>query len=360
MKKPPAVIVKTLGRGAALNHDHRFSKQSLELDPNIFDDLDEEERPLLQTQFFRDSSRTIVTENDSPDLGLTYSLNFYRGCEHGCIYCYARPTHEYLNLSPGLDFESKIFIKEAAPQLLREKLMSPRWKPETIMMSGVTDCYQPAERQFKIAKQCLEVFNEFKNPVSVITKNSLVTRDIDILRDLASSRSISVVLSMTSLNPTISKVMEPRASVPAARLKAIEELSNAGIPVFVNIAPVVPGLTDHEIPKILEAAANAGAISAGYTMLRLPYSVKDLFVDWLENHFPEKKEKVLGAIRDVRGDKLYDARFGTRMTGEGPYAENIKNIFQVFKRKYRLDQKIRTSTEAFRRPGDQLDLFNLK
>ena len=362
MKKIPGVIEKTIGRGASINKSHRFTSVRLELDGEIFDHLGEEERPLLQTEFFRDSSRTLVTENDSPDLGFSFSINFYRGCEHGCIYCYARPTHEYLNLSAGLDFESKIFVKESAPQLLREKFMSPQWKPELVVMSGVTDCYQPAERHFKLARECLKVFNDFKNPVAIITKNYMVTRDIDILRELAATDAISVILSITSLRPEISKLMEPRASVPAARLRAVEELAQAGIPVHVNIAPVVPGLTDQEIPEILKASANAGALSASYTMLRLPYSVKDLFIDWLENNFPERKSKILNSIYDVRGGreagKLYDARFGTRMTGEGAYAENIKSLFQVFRKKYGLDQPMnKVSKSHFHRPGDQLDLF---
>lgn len=347
-----------------MNENHRFTSVRLELDGEIFDHLGEEERPLLRTEFFRDSSRSLMTQNDSPDLGFSYSINFYRGCEHGCIYCYARPTHEYLNLSAGLDFESKIFVKQKAPELLREKLMSPRWKPELIVMSGVTDCYQPGERQFKIARSCLEVFNEFKNPVAIITKNYLVTRDIDILKQLAEVGAASVIMSITSLRPEISKIMEPRASVPQARLRAVEELSKAGIPVHVNLAPVVPGLTDQEIPAILKTASETGALSASYTMLRLPYSVKDLFVDWLENHFPDRKEKILNSIRDVRGDrngeKLYNASFGTRMTGEGPYADHIRNLFKIFRKKYGLDKPMTMSTTSkasFRRPGDQLDLF---
>lgn len=360
MKKIPGTISKNVGRGATINESHRFTSVRLELDGEIFDHLGEEERPLLQTEFFRDSSRTLVTDNDSPDLGFSFSINFYRGCEHGCIYCYARPTHEYLNLSAGLDFESKIFIKERAPELLREKLMSQNWRPELIVMSGVTDCYQPAERQFKLARRCLEVFNEFKNPIAIITKNYLVTRDIDILQELAASHCASVILSVTSLRPEISRAMEPRASVPAARLKAIEELAKAGVPVHVSIAPVVPGLTDQEIPAILKAAAEAGAQSASYTMLRLPYSVKNLFVEWLEHNFPERKDRILGAIRDVRGggDQLNDSRFGKRMTGEGAYAENIKSLFLVFRKKYHLDQPMNElSKNNFRRPGDQLDLF---
>lgn len=357
--KPPGTLAKTKARGAALNENHRFSSVRLELDLGIFDNLDEEERPLIQTQFFQDSSRSILAQNDSPDLGFSYSINFYRGCEHGCIYCYARPTHEYFNLSAGLDFESKIFVKQKAPELLREKFMSPRWEPQVVMMSGVTDCYQPAERQFKLARQCLEVFNEFKNPVGIITKNALITRDIDILKEMAQSQIVSVTMSVTSLNPEVARVMEPRASVPEARLKAISKLAENGIPVSVNVAPVVPGLTDHEIPKILKAVADAGAHSAGYVLLRLPYSVKDLFVDWLDRNFPEKKERILHTIRDMRGQKLYDSNFGSRMTGTGQHAANIEKLFDVFSKKYNLNgHSGQLTAKHFKRPSAQISFFD--
>lgn len=358
MNRLPPVLTKTVGRGATLNQEHRFSSSRLELDPNVFDELAEEDRPLLQTQFFRDSSRTIIAQNDSPDLGFNYSINFYRGCEHGCIYCYARPTHEYLNLSAGLDFESKIFVKENAPLLLREKFMSPRWQPELVLMSGVTDCYQPADRQFQLARKCLEVFNQFKNPVAIITKNSLVLRDLDLLAELAQANAVVVTISVTTLVKKLSQIMEPRASIAEARLKTIEALANAQIPVTVNVAPIVPGLTDQEIPAILKAAADAGATSASYTVVRLPYSVKDIFSDWLETHFPDRKEKVLNAIRDIRGDRLNDPEFGSRMKGRGPYADNIRNLFRVFKKKYGLEQPFtKISTNSFCRPGDQLGFF---
>ena len=357
-KRPPGTIAKTKARGASLNENHRFTNMRMEIDPGVFDELSEEERPLLHTQFFKDASRSILNKNDSPDLGFGFSVNFYRGCEHGCIYCYARPTHEYLNLSAGLDFESKIFVKEQAPQLLRQEFMAKRWQPQVVMMSGVTDCYQPAERQFKITRECLKVFNQFRNPVSIITKNALVTRDIDILKELAEKHCVSVTLSITSLNDQVAKVMEPRASVPAARLKAITALAENGIPVSVNVAPIVPGITDHEIPVILKAAADAGAQSAGYVVVRLPYSVKDLFVDWLERPFPEKKSRVLALIRDMRGQKLYDANFGTRMTGVGQNAENIVQMFYVFRKKYGLDRhRDYLSLDNFRCPSDQTDLF---
>ncbi len=358
MKKAPGVFTRTPGRGVDTNENHRFSNVRLELNYDLFDQVEESERPLLKTEFFRDSSRTIMTENDSPDLCFRNSINFYRGCEHGCVYCYARPTHEYLNLSAGLDFESKIFVKENAPALLREKFLSAKWVPEVVMMSGVTDCYQPAERQFKLARQCLEVFNEFKNPVYIITKNALITRDLDLLTELAAAKSTQVTISVTTLDQKLSQIMEPRASVPQARLQAIETLAKAGIPVSVNIAPVIPGLTDHEIPQILKASAEAGATSAGYVVVRLPHSVKELWSEWLENHFPDRKEKILNFLKDLRGDKLYDSRFFSRMNGEGQLAENIKNIFNLFRKKYYLDNSdSELSTEFFKRPGEQLSLL---
>ncbi|MEK6555881.1 MAG: PA0069 family radical SAM protein, partial [Bdellovibrionota bacterium] len=290
------ITSRTTGRGAPSNVTHRFSSDKLEVDGDFYDGLDEDDKPLLRTEFFNDASKSIVSQNDSPDIGFRYSINFYRGCEHGCIYCYARPTHEYLNLSAGLDFESKIFVKAKAPELLREKLNSPKWQPELIVMSGVTDCYQPAERNFQLARKCLEVLNEFKNPIAIITKNSLVTRDIDILKELSAADCAHVTISVTSLNNDLARRMEPRTSSPAARLKAIEDLAKASIPVGVNVAPVVPGLSDQEIPQILKAAADAGATSASWVPVRLPYSVKDLFAQWLEVHYPEKKQKVLSAI----------------------------------------------------------------
>ena len=226
----------------------------------------------LRTQFFKDHSKTVIARNDSPDVGFSASLNPYRGCEHGCIYCYARPTHEYLGFSAGLDFESKIMVKEDAPELLRAELLSPKWQPQVIFMSGVTDCYQPVERKLKLTRRCLEVLAEFRNPVFIITKNRLVTRDIDLLSELARHQAAAVWLSITTLDPELRKVMEPRTSPPAARLAAIRELAQAGIPVGVNVAPVIPGLTDHEMPAILQAAAEAGATAAGYTVVRLPYA----------------------------------------------------------------------------------------
>jgi DNA repair photolyase len=342
-------------RGAAGNPPNRFEPLTLEPDPDWYDP---DERP-PRTQFFHDHSRTIINYNDSPDIGFDASVNPYRGCEHGCVYCYARPTHEFLGFSAGLDFETKIMVKLDAPALLREELASPKWKPQVLAMSGVTDCYQPVERKLKLTRGCLQVLAECRNPVGIVTKNALVTRDLDVLGELARHNAVAVFVSLTTLDAELRRVMEPRTSPPAARLEAIGELRARGIPVGVMIAPVVPGLNDHEIPSLVAAAAKAGAGSAGHVMLRLPYAVAPLFEDWLGRHFPDRKEKVLNRIRDVRGGKLNDARFGSRMTGEGIFAEQIEKLFDVACRKAGIaDHGPELSTAAFRRPeGRQLTLF---
>ena len=340
------------GRGASVNPLNRFERIEVEMEVPGPEQVG--------TEILRDSSRSLITRNDSPDVGFDVSLNPYRGCEHGCIYCYARPTHEYLGFSAGLDFETRILVKEEAPEILRRELSSPKWKPETLAMSGVTDPYQPIERKLEVTRRCLEVLAEFRNPVAVITKNELVTRDIDHLSELAAHNAAAVTLSITTLDPELARRMEPRASHPRDRLKAIERLAAAGIPVGVNVAPVVPAITDHEIPKILEAAAAAGAQTAGYVMLRLPGAVAGLFEAWLEEHFPDRKDKVLNRVRDLRGGKLYDSSFGSRMTGQGIFADQVKAVFETAKRRYGLDQRhYELSAESFRRPGEvvQLGLF---
>lgn len=310
----------------------------------------EEEAQQYETEVFRDASRTILSTSESPDIGFHTHLNPYRGCEHGCIYCYARPTHEYLGLSAGLDFETKIFAKLEAPTLLRQTFDARNWQPRAIGMSGVTDCYQPVERKLKLTRACLEVFVEYRNPLVLITKNFLITRDIDLLAQLAQYQAVHVTISLTSLKGEIARTMEPRASRPELRLKAIETLHRAGIPVSVNMCPVVPGLTDAEIPALLEAAAQAGAHSAHYNIIRLPYSVKDLFAAWLEQHFPNHKEKVLNRLREMRGGKLYKAEFGSRMTGEGIYADHIANLFTATRKRLGLDKPFAPlSTRHFRR-----------
>lgn len=275
--------------------------------------------------------------------------------------CYARPFHEYLDLSPGLDFETKIFVKEDAPELLKKELSARSWTPKVLVMSGVTDPYQPVERRLKITRRCLEVLAEFRNPVGIITKSDLVTRDADLLAELAGHGAAIANLSITTLSKELKRVMEPRAALPEKRLEAIRRLSEAGIPTGVMVAPVIPGLTDHEMPEILERAAEAGAVRAGWIMLRLPHAVKDLFEDWLGRHFPDRKDKVLNRLRDLRGGLLYDPRYGARMRGEGPFAEQVRQVFEVSCRRFGLNQSpVELSTAAFRRPptGGQLGLFD--
>ena len=298
------------GRGASWSPANRFEKLHVDLnDLDVVDvDLETEERPRRATQYFRDETKSVITRNNSPDVGFETSLNPYRGCEHGCIYCYARPTHEYLGFSAGLDFESKIMVKTSAPELLRAELESPRWQPQTLVLSGVTDPYQPVERKLGITRGCLEVLARFRNPVAIITKNRLVTRDVDLLRDLAAHNGVAVNISVTSLDSNLQRVLEPRTSSPQARLDAISQLRSAGIPTGVMVAPIIPGLTDHEVPKIMDACAKAGAQFAGYTIVRLPWAVAPLFEHWLEEHFPERKEKVLGRIRHLRGNRLNNSQ----------------------------------------------------
>jgi DNA repair photolyase len=348
-------------RGVPENPGNRFEKIHLERDEdwNPEDDVDGGRPQGLRTQFFKDHSQTVISRNDSPDIGFQASLNPYRGCEHGCIYCYARPFHEYLGFSAGLDFESKIMVKEDAPKLLREELSSPKWQPQVIFMSGVTDCYQPVERKLKLTRRCLEVLAEFRNPVFIVTKNRLVTRDLDFLSELARHHAVGVWLSITTLDSELRKVMEPRTSPPPARLAAIRELAGAGIPVGVNVAPMIPGLTDYEMPAILQAAAEAGATSAGYTVVRLPYGVAPLFEKWLATHFPDRKEKVLNRLRAMHGGKLYDSQWGKRFGGEGIFAEQISQMFKVARRKAGIPSDgAELSAAAFRRPGGaQLSLF---
>jgi DNA repair photolyase len=345
------------GRGSAGNPKNRF--ESIERIPEPPDDADGVSSP--QTQFFIDTSKSIIAYNDSPDVGFDASVNAYRGCEHGCVYCYARPTHEYLGFSPGLDFESKIMVKHDAAELLRKELSSAKWKPQVLAMSGVTDCYQPAEKKYQLTRRCLEVLLEFRNPVVIVTKNYLVTRDIDILSELARFQCAGVTISLTTLDAKLASVMEPRASTPERRLAAIRQLADGGLPVGYLQAPMIPGLTDSEAPAIAQAAAQAGATFAGYVALRLPFAVKSLFEQWLEQHFPERKEKVLNRIRSMRGGKLNDPRFKTRMRGDGIFAEQMADLFQLACKKAGINQRWpELATRHFRRPsGSQLDLFEI-
>ncbi len=343
------------GRGSSDNPVNRFEGNYTDYD------LDEQtgEKPKPKTRLIPDDTKEIISTNKSPDLPFSASLNPYRGCEHGCIYCYARPTHEYLGFSAGLDFESKIMVKYDAAKKLSEKLKSSGWKPQTVVMSGVTDCYQPIERKLEITRSCLKVFAQFRNPVGIITKNYLITRDINHLKELAKFNAARVTVSVTSLDRDLARVMEPRTSTPARRLKAIKELSEAGIPVGVNVAPIIPGLTDHECVSILEAAKEAGASRAGYTIVRLPYGVKDLFQGWLEQHFPDRKDKVLNKIRDMRDGKLNESDFGKRFSGEGNYAKQISDLFSVHRKRMGFNQKrTKLSTEFFKKAQyQQTNLF---
>ena len=352
---PPNPHSPIPGRGAHTNPPNRFEPLMLEPDP----DCPPEERPHPRTQFFFDASESLLTRNDSPDLPFTFGLNPYRGCEHGCAYCFARPYHEYLGWSSGLEFETKILVKLRAPDLLRAELSSRHWQPEAISMSGITDCYQPCERQFRVTRGCLEVCAEFRQPISIVSKNALVTRDLDVLEELNRHQCIAVYVSVTTLDADLAGKLEPRASRPAARLRAIRELSAAGIPVGVMVAPVIPGLTDHEMPAILEAAAAAGAKRAGYIVMRLPYAVKDVFLQWLDDHAPTKKARVVDRVQQLRGGKLNVSEWGARLKGEGVFAEQLRGLFQISARRAGLNlERVALSTAHFRRPGgEQLTLF---
>jgi len=342
------------GRGSSFNPQNRFEKLHID---ELSDEMEPLERRKIQTTYFHDSSRSILAKNDSPDVPFTFSVNPYRGCEHGCIYCYARPSHEYLGFSAGLDFESKIMVKTDAPQLLEEAFRDPSFEPQVIALSGNTDCYQPVERKLKLTRACLEVFLKYKNPVGIITKNALILRDLDLLKELATHNLVAVHVSITSLDPTLISRMEPRTSTPENRLKAVRTLADAGIPVGVNCAPMIPGLTDEEIPEILRRSAESGALSADYILVRLPYAVKDLFVEWVEREFPQRAPKVLNRIRQTRNGGLSDPRFHSRMSGEGEVAKAIADLFELACKRYGLN-KITTelSTAGFQRSG-QLSMF---
>ncbi len=293
-------------------------------------------RLAIATEYLPDDTQGIVSENDSPDIFFRYSLNPYRGCLHGCSYCYARPSHEYLGMNAGLDFESRIVVKQQAPQLFKEWLARPKWQPEPIMLSGVTDCYQPVERDLKLTRGCLEVAHAARQPMRIITKNALVTRDLDLLSEMAKWNGISVAISVTTLDAELARKLEPRTSTPEARLRAIAQLTAAGIPTSAMTAPIIPGLNDHEIPALLQVVAEAGAINAGYVMLRLPLAVEPIFLDWLEHAVPQQKDRVLSRLRSVRGGRLSSGQFGERLRGTGEIASQINQTFQLFAKKYGL------------------------
>jgi len=345
------------GRATSTNPPTRFDPVKIELD---LDALDPHELRQSRTKFFEDTSKSILVRNDSPDIGYTWGLNPYRGCEHGCIYCYARPSHEYLGWSAGLDFETKILVKKNASDLLRRQLKKPSWKPSVISLSGNTDPYQPAERHLEITRNCLQALLDHRNPVGIITKNHLVTRDIDILAPMANLGLVHVMISITTLRNEIASAMEPRTSIPVHRLEAIEKLSQAGIPTGVMVAPVIPALTDEELPAIIGAATECGATRAGYILLRLPGAVAPLFEDWLERVMPDQKDKIIRRIKEVRSGRLNDSRFGHRMRGEGIWAQTLTQLFEVTCRRYKLNQlsqPLRTD-QFIRNPSNQLSLFD--
>jgi len=353
----PLAHFNTKGRSASYNTPNRFEKTYLE--PIDVDVPYEDDVPPIPTTFYTDSSKTILARNDSPDIPFTFSTNPYRGCEHGCIYCYARPSHEYLGFSAGLDFETKIMVKPEAPRLLDETLKKKSWQAQVVAFSGNTDCYQPLERKLELTRKCLEVFLKYRNPVGLITKNALVERDIDILREMAALNLIHVLLSITTLDAELARTMEPRISSPVNRLKAIERLASNGIKVGVNVAPIIPGLTDEEIPSILKAASEHGATSAGHILLRLPGPVEPLFLDWLQRTLPNRAGKIINRIRDTRAGELSDTRFGSRLIGKGEIAETITNLFALHTKKLNLDKRWDSlSTDHFSRDfSPQMGLF---
>ncbi|MEM7558274.1 MAG: PA0069 family radical SAM protein [Planctomycetota bacterium] len=337
--------------GSQVDPPNRFEKLHVEADFEHLEDQCAEtdpNNPRCQVEYLSDDSQSIVTENRSPDIPFRYSINPYRGCAHGCSYCYARVGHQYLGMSAGLDFETKIVVKEKAPELFRGFLAKRSWQPEPIVFSGVTDCYQPVERKFQLTRQCLKVALECRQPVSVITKNALVARDLDLLRQLAELELVHAYLSITTLDAELAREMEPRTSTPVARLRAIRELSEAGIPTGVMMAPIVPGLTDSEIPSLLDAASEAGARCANYIMLRLPQEVEPVFLEWLQRVRPTQADRVLDRVRQVRDGKLNDSTWGQRMSGSGVMATQIKDTFRVFCNRANLQRKL---------PRHRCDLF---
>ncbi len=349
--------------GSMIDPPNRFERTRHETDlEQVGEDTDYLDRLRRRDiEYLSDRTKQIVAENDSPDIPFRYSINPYRGCAHGCSYCYARNTHEYLGMNAGLDFETKIVVKHEARALFEEFLSRNSWNPEPIMFSGVTDCYQPGERQFCLTRQCLEVAAKCGQPIGIVTKNALIVRDLDVLQQMARRRLVQVFLSVNSLDVDLAREMEPRTSPPAARLRAVAALAEAGVPVGVMVAPVIPGLNDSEIPEILAAAQQAGATSASWILLRLPLTVEPVFREWLERTQPLKAEKVLGLIRQVREGKLSSSAWGRRMSGTGPIAEQIRNLFQIFARKHGLSRPLPPlDTSRFvppPSPSGQLRLF---
>jgi DNA repair photolyase len=343
------------GRGAQIKTVNKFLKAQY-VDEHI-EGLDE---PLITsptTQVFHERPKKIVNKVTSPDLGMMYSMNPYQGCEHGCIYCYARNTHEYWGFSAGLDFESKIIVKESAPQLLEKFLLHPDWQPVPISVSGNTDCYQPLERKFEITRNILKVFARYRHPLGMITKNGLILRDIDLLSDLAKDNLVHVYISITTLDENLRRVMEPRTASGIKRLKTVEALANAGVPVGIMTAPIIPGLNHHEIPQLLKEASDHGATGAGMTVVRLNGSIGKIFEDWLRKNFPDRFDKVWNQICSMHGGSVNDSQFGRRMSGEGNFAETIHQLFAISKKKYFANKKMPPIDLTKFRKGGNLSLF---
>lgn len=356
------------GRGAVTNMAGRYETQVTEIIDDGWWHDDQDQLATSKTCVTHEVAKTILTRNQSPDLPFSVSLNPYRGCEHGCIYCFARPTHSYLGLSPGLDFETRLFAKVNAAELLRRELAAPSYRPDSIAIGVNTDAYQPCERKLQLTRQVLQVLQECQHPVGLITKSSLIERDIDVLTIMAKQRLAAAAITITTLDHDISRALEPRAASPTRRLETIRRLANAGIPVSVSVAPIIPFITEQELEKVLTAAVEAGATSAGYTILRLPWEVNPLFQQWLETHFPERAQRVMNRVRDMRGGKDYDANFGVRMHGEGVWADMIRQRFEKTIARLGINKSSRFSldTTKFRKPinvpvnnnTDQLDFFS--
>ncbi len=352
------------GRGALSNVVGRYERQTRVLVDDGWDDGwrdDDLSPPPLRTEVIRDATRTIIARNQSPDISFDRSINPYRGCEHGCIYCFARPTHAYLGMSPGIDFESRLFAKPNAAELLAKELSAPGYVPRTIAMGTNTDPYQPIEKKMRITRSILEVLREFRHPVGIVTKSPLILRDVDILSEMAEMGLAKAALSITTLDRKLARMMEPRAGTPSRRLQAIKGLSDAGIPTAVMFAPAIPALNDGEMEAVLRAATEMGARSAGYVLLRLPLEIKDLFREWLEGNVPDRAKHVMSLVRQMRGGKDYDSQWSTRMRGTGPYAEMLARRFHMAVKRFGLNQpRAPLDTTRFKRPprpGEQLALL---
>lgn len=344
------------GRGAQINTKNRFLIN--ERTREHIEGIDDWEDPNVDTQYLEENSKTIVNKVDSPDVGMWYSMNPYQGCEHGCIYCYARNVHEYWGYSAGLDFERKIIVKKNAPELLRKFLMNPRWECLPISLSGNTDCYQPAEKKFGITRGLLEVCNEFNQPVGMITKNAGMLRDIDLLTTMARKNLVSILVSITSFNEDLRRVMEPRTTTAKQRLRLIKEMSDRGVRMGVMLGPMIPGLNEHEMQRIMQAASEAGATFSAYTFIRLNGAIKIMFHDWLYKNFPDRADKVWHMIEGGHGGKVNDSRWGVRMRGEGPISDLVRQQFQKYNKLYGLNaERWELDCSQFRRPGEQGRLF---